>query len=43
MISLELFDPRSWTGELFLQVVAGLLLAAAIATLGWLFGLIRWW
>jgi hypothetical protein len=43
MISLELFDPRSWAGELFLQVVGGLLFAAVIAALGWLFGPIRWW
>ncbi len=42
-IPSKLLDPGSFPGALFLQVVAGLLLLAAIAVLGWLFGPLKWW
>ena len=41
-ITLNLLDPVSWSGALFLQVVAGLLLAAVIAVIGWVFGPFKW-
>ncbi len=39
----NLLDPSSWPGTLFLQVVAGLLLLAVLAILGWLTGPFKWW
>ena len=45
-IPSNLFDPGSWPGALSVHVigalVGGLLLVAAIAVLGWLFGPFKW-
>ncbi len=41
-IPSKLLDPGSFPGALFSQVVAGLLLVAVIAVLGWVFGPFKW-
>ena len=43
MTGFNLLDPSSWPGTLFLQVVAGLVLLAVVAILGWLAGPFKWW
>ena len=41
-IPSKLLDPGSFPGALFSHVVAGVLLVAVIAVLGWVFGPFKW-